>query len=106
MENIATISIKRGTAGIKEPPYQQVYKVELDREISLLEVLRGIYRKLDGTLAFRNYECYRGVCGGCEVRVDNKRVRACSFLVAPGSVHTVEPVAEGQLVRDLVVAFD
>lgn len=73
--------------------------------ISLLTALRYIYDNLDGTLAFRNYDCYLGVCACCLMTLDGKNVRACSTLLSPGQEATVEPLKGHPVIRDLVTKF-
>ena len=68
-------------------------------------ILRYIYRHRDPTLAFRDYNCFYGACGGCTVRVNGKEAPACNTAVAPGETVKIEPSSKGYLIRDLVVAF-
>lgn len=74
--------------------------------MTVLMVLRHIFKNLDPTLAFRDYECYQGVCMSCQMIVNGKIVRACSTMVEPGEEFTVEPLSGHPLIKDLVVSFD
>lgn len=84
----------------------ETYQVKTERSMTVLAMLRYIFRTLDPTLAFRDYECYQGVCMSCQVMVKGKRVRACSILVEPGEEVTIEPLPGHRVIRDLVVSFE
>ncbi len=82
------------------------YQIECHGPLTVLMVLRYIFKNLDPTLAFRDFECYQGVCMSCQMVVKGKRVRACSTMVKPGEEFTVEPLPGHPLIKDLVVSFD
>lgn len=86
-------------------PVFKHYEIASSSGMTVMMLLRHIYREQDRTLAFRDYECYRGVCSACLVRVDGKNVRACSELVSPGQAIKIEPIGGYPVVRDLVVDF-
>ena len=52
------------------------YELEMEGDVTVLNVLEHIYRFLDGELSFYSY-CRQGLCGGCLVEVNGKRVMAC-----------------------------
>lgn len=87
------------------PARYDTYRIESHDPITVLMVLRYIFKNLDPTLAFRDYECYRGVCMSCQMMVKGKRVRACSTMVEPGEEFTVEPLPGHPLIKDLVVSL-
>ena len=69
---------------------------------SLLDGLRWIRAHIDHTLAVR-YACINAnACKECMVRVDGKVVYACLASLKPGGTYLVEPLANKQLIRDLV----
>jgi succinate dehydrogenase/fumarate reductase-like Fe-S protein len=79
---------------------KQKYEVPHFEGMTMLVALRYIHEKLDPTLAFRNYHCGRGVCVTCVVRMDGKKVRACSFPLENLKTYEVTP-ANDKNIRDL-----
>ena len=88
-----------------EKSYFQDYIVETDRSVTIHELLTMIRRDLDGTLAFRTYKCYKGMCQTCVVKLDGKVVKSCATQVMPDTEITLEPAGGGEVIRDLVVDF-
>ena len=88
-----------------EKPHFRDYKVNVDRPVTVHELLNIIHRDQDGTLAFRTFKCFKGMCSTCIVKVNGKAVRSCATPVEPDSEITLEPVESGSVVRDLVVDF-
>jgi succinate dehydrogenase / fumarate reductase iron-sulfur subunit len=86
-------------------PYFQDYNVKTDRSFTVHELLTVIHHDHDGTLAYRQFKCYKGMCTTCLVKLNGKVVKGCSTQVEPGSEITLEPAAGGDLIRDLVVDF-
>ena len=78
------------------------YDVPPQAAASLLDALRWVRAHQDDTLAFR-YSCINAnACKECMMRLDGKVVYACLAKLEPGSSHTVEPLPNKPLVRDLV----
>lgn len=102
MGEIIRISILRGNPEMGKASYVQVYEVETDREMTILEILHKIYYHHDATLAFRRYRCGRRICRSCEVKLDGKIVRGCATLLSPGRTYSLEPAQPASLIRDLV----
>ncbi len=86
-------------------PYYQNYSVEVDRAVTIHELLTMIRRDIDGSLAFRPYKCYKGMCQTCVVKLNGKTVKSCATQVEPDTEITLDPPAGGTVVRDLVVDF-
>ncbi len=86
-------------------PYYQEYEVDIDREVTVHELLSRIHRDYDGSLAYRAFKCYKGMCTTCIVKLNGKTVRSCATRVEPDTEITIEPAAGGKLIRDLVVDF-
>jgi succinate dehydrogenase / fumarate reductase iron-sulfur subunit len=86
-------------------PYYQDYEVSIDRQVTIRELLSIIHRDHDGTLAFRDYVCYKGFCNTCTVKLNGKAVRSCATPVRPGQDIKIDPIQEKLVVRDLVVDF-
>ncbi|MEW6524436.1 MAG: 2Fe-2S iron-sulfur cluster-binding protein [Bacillota bacterium] len=83
----------------------QVYQIPWSEGLSVLEALRYIYEHLDGSLAFRNYHCGRGLCASCLMSINGQNKRSCHFLVSHEEEVTVEPASGYPIIRDLVVDF-
>lgn len=86
--------------------YFKDYEVEVDRPVTVFELLSIIHRNYDGTLAFRTYKCYKGMCTTCIVKLNGKNVKSCATQVKPDSEIKIEPAGGGKIVRDLVVDFN
>jgi succinate dehydrogenase/fumarate reductase-like Fe-S protein len=86
-------------------PYYQTYVVSWTEGLTLLNAVRGIYRTTDPTLAYRNYFCGRGLCGGCRMTVDGMAKKSCHVVLEPNREYVVEPLRSFPLIRDLVVDF-
>jgi len=102
-KNSITLKIYRSDA---ENSTFRTYEISIEEPITLQNAIRYVYEKLDRTLAFRNYSCYKGVCGTCTVKLNGKNVRSCSVLLYPGDEAIVEPADGFFIIRDLVVDFD
>lgn len=99
--------IFRFDPSVDKEPRMQTYTVPYLHRMSILTLLREIYEKQDPTLAFRNQQCGRGICGTCHVRVNvnGKLTKGCSIPLEPGSKVIVKPANESKVIRDLVVDF-
>ena len=86
-------------------PHYEVHAVPWIEGLTLLAAIRQIYVTVDPTLAFRNYFCGRGLCGGCRVTVDGVVKRACHVVLASDQESLVEPLKNYPVIRDLVVDF-
>jgi succinate dehydrogenase / fumarate reductase iron-sulfur subunit len=86
-------------------PYFQDYEIAVDRKVTVHELLNIIHRDYDGTLAFRTFKCYKGMCSTCIVKLNGKSVKSCATPLELNSHVTIEPVSGGEVVRDLVVDF-
>jgi succinate dehydrogenase/fumarate reductase-like Fe-S protein len=105
-KKIITARVYRQDPRAGGPARYQTYQIESRLPMTVLMALRYIFKNLDPTLSFRDYECYQGVCMSCQMMVKGKRVRACSTMVEPGDEFTVEPLPGQPLIKDLVVSFD
>ncbi|MDR3592027.1 MAG: 2Fe-2S iron-sulfur cluster-binding protein [Negativicutes bacterium] len=100
-----TLKIFRFDPGVNAIPYYRKYTLAWSDGFTLLAAIRQIYAEQDGTLAFRNYFCGRGLCAGCRVTVDGGVKKACHVLLEPGREYLVEPLKDYPVIRDLVVDF-
>ena len=106
MEKIIRVSILRENPAAGEPPFRQLYEVEADGEMTILEILHKIYQQFDPAVAYRRYRCGRRICRSCEVKLDGKIVRGCATLLKPGATYMLDPARPPSLIRDLVFEFD
>ena len=86
-------------------PHYRTYTLPWTEGLTLLAAIRQIYVAHDPTLAFRNYFCGRGLCGGCRMTVDGSVKRACHVVLEGGREYLVEPLKKYPVIRDLVVDF-
>jgi succinate dehydrogenase / fumarate reductase iron-sulfur subunit len=107
----ANIRVHRFNPEHDRAPYFDVYKVEVETGMTVLEVLQVIKETQDSTLTFRA-SCRSSICGSCAVRINEKPVLACSTQVIPTLVAfwkssvTISPLKGLPNIRDLVVDID
>lgn len=99
------LKIFRFNPGADAAPYYTSYALPWTEGLTLLAAIRGIYASTDPTLAFRNYYCGRGLCGGCHMTVDGVIRKACHVVLEPKMEYTVDPLKGHPIIRDLVVDF-
>lgn len=105
-KGIITARLYRCNPAVSDESRYDTYKVESDHAMTVLAILRHIFRFLDASVAFRDFECYRGVCLSCEMSIKGRKVKACSIMVRPGEEITLDPLQGYPLIKDLVVAFE
>jgi succinate dehydrogenase / fumarate reductase iron-sulfur subunit len=91
-------------------PRVERYTVPYHHRMSVFTLLREIYARQDQTLAFRNQQCGRGICGTCRVRLqinggEEKSLKGCTIPLEPGWHVVIKPYRENRVIRDLVVDF-
>jgi succinate dehydrogenase/fumarate reductase-like Fe-S protein len=104
-ENVVTAKVLRFNPHKDKVPKYELYMVQSDRSISVLNLLHLIHQNLDRTLAYRNYFCHLGVCLSCLLHIDGKNLKGCTKTVNPGDTVTIEPPKGYTVIRDLVVSF-
>ena len=105
-EGVIRAKIYRYDPDKNQEPYYQDYEVTTDRHVTVHELLSRIHHEHDGSLAFRTYKCYKGMCMTCLVKLNGKVVKGCATQVEPNAEITLDPPSGGKVVRDLVVDFD
>jgi len=100
-----TFKIFRYKPGVIDPPRYDTFKVEVDEQMSVLDVLEKL-RINDETLTYR-HSCHHGSCGTCGMLVNGKEMLACVANVHDlGATEvTVEPLRNAPLISDLVVSM-
>lgn len=83
----------------------QDYPIQTDREMNVMMILSHIFRHMDSTLAYRDYECYRGVCMSCLLKINGTGARGCSTIVKPGETVVLEPPDGHKVIKDLVYDY-
>jgi succinate dehydrogenase / fumarate reductase iron-sulfur subunit len=86
-------------------PYYREYEVPVDRQVTVHELLGIIRRDIDGTLAYRTFKCYKGMCTTCIVKLNGKTVKSCATPLGSEDTVQIDPAENGRVVRDLVVDF-
>ena len=106
MGRVFKVRIRRSDPGKQSSPRFHTYEVQADDRITVLELLKEIYKKHDGEISFR-WSCGTGKCGACAVQVNGRRVLACKYVAdAPELTLTIEPVRGHPVIRDLTVALE
>ena len=100
-----TARVFRFDPTIDRMPHYETYRVPAEEPMTVLTILRYIRRRVDPTISFRDYICYKGICANCMVTVNGKPVRGCSTRINPGETVTIEPIFKHPVVKDLVVDF-
>ena len=82
----------------------QTYKVPRVPEglQTAMNILEYIYNHMDPSIAFYR-SCRGGVCGGCQILINQKPALACMKIVKANA--TFKPVPNYKIIRDLVVDF-
>ena len=89
-----------------EIPYYDNYEVRIMGEaITVKALLEKIARNFDPSLAFLQHStCNHSSCKRCFIKVDGKRVLACTTLLGDKKRQVqIDPVNRESVVRDLVV---
>jgi succinate dehydrogenase/fumarate reductase-like Fe-S protein len=96
-----TVEVLRASplAGV-ESRWQRYGDVPIEDGMSVTNVLYRVNELFDGSLAYR-VSCHRGICASCMMKVNGKRVLACSTVVE-GDLK-LEPAFPDRVIKDLVV---
>jgi succinate dehydrogenase / fumarate reductase iron-sulfur subunit len=102
-----TFRIRRYLPETRPEPWYQEYEVEVDEGTVVLYALHEVRDRQDPTLAYR-YSCRGAICGSCAMRINGTAALACKTQVsdaaeADGGVVTLEPLANLEIIKDLVV---
>ena len=93
--------------------YFKKYALEVDEKTTIIQVLRKIKDKADGSLAFRK-GCGSAICGICAMRINGKPRLACKTRLSKilGDVDEasqdreevrIEPLDNSKVIKDLVI---
>jgi succinate dehydrogenase/fumarate reductase iron-sulfur protein len=103
---MATIKLRLSRFDPEEDaaPRHEVYEVESEGFLNVMQAIHRVYDTVDGTLSFRNANCRRGVCGLCSMTINGKRRLACTCLAEDNM--TVDPPTNRKVVKDLLYEMD
>jgi succinate dehydrogenase / fumarate reductase iron-sulfur subunit len=88
-------------------PHWQNYDVDVEEDVTILDVLNEIHWNIDGTLAYRR-SCRSAICGSCAMKVNGRNVLACEtpLHAFKGNKLKIEPLPGFKILKDLVVDLD
>jgi succinate dehydrogenase/fumarate reductase-like Fe-S protein len=101
---VLRLKLYRFDPKLDETSRYEEYEIEADGPLSVLQAVRDIYRRVDGSLSFRNSDCRRGVCGVCSMMINGRRRLSCMIVAEDGM--TVGPPPNRRLIKDLVFETD
>jgi fumarate reductase (CoM/CoB) subunit B len=96
-----TVRVYRFDPAVDAEGEYKRFRLDRGPRITVLELLKEIYRNHDPDLSFR-WSCGLGKCGACAVRVNGRPVLACQTIVDNEDL-TIEPLAGLPVVKDLIV---
>jgi len=102
VEAVVHAKIFRYNPEVDKDPHYETYEVPYVEGMVVLDVLRAVYEKFDGSFAYR-WACRAGQCGSCSVIINGKPRIACRTLVEKGKALTVAPLLQFPVIKDLVV---
>ncbi len=84
-------------------PHFDEFDVPVGKRTTVLDALVTIRNRMDDTLTLR-HSCFHASCGTCGMRINDREALACvTGVESMGSDVKVEPLANQELVSDLVV---
>jgi len=107
-KKMITFEIERQDPDNGQEPYWDSFEVECEPMDRVLDALRSIRGKQDGSLAYRK-SCAHGVCGSDAMNINGQNRLACQTLLDdlgfPNTV-TIRPLPAMDTVKDLVVNME
>src|SRR5512132_3716971 len=114
-----TLKVRRFKPEEREGPYWEIFDVELDPTLSVLDGLLQAKDRDDGSLSVR-CSCRAAICGSCGVKINGQSTLAC--LTQIGEAHeianranepdepdkpvVVEPMGNMPVIKDLVTDME
>ena len=98
-KKLVKISVLRSTDG--QPGNVVAYNIPLDHDMTILQALDYIYRKLDPDLGFKRYCCGVQLCGSCLMMINGHAAYACKTKIEE-SEYLLEPLRGYRIIRDLI----
>lgn len=105
--SVAVFKIFRFNPEREKKPHYDTFRVEIKRQMSILDALEYIKHEKDASLTFRR-SCRSGICGSCAMKINRHSKLACKTLATvEGAKHggevLIEPMENMPVIRDLVV---
>lgn len=102
-----TVKILRYNPEKDKKPYWQSFELQVEHDVTILDVLNEIHWNIDGTLAYRR-SCRSAICGSCAMKVNGRNVLACETGLHQfkGNKLKIEPLPGFQIIKDLVVDLE
>ena len=101
-----TLQVARFRPETDPGPDWQTYELPVLEEWTVLDALNHVKDHLDGSLSYR-WSCHMAVCGSCGMMVNGNPTLSCkSFLRELPDLIRIEPLANLNVIRDLVVEQD
>jgi len=90
-----------------QKPHWQTYDLEVEHDLTILDLLNEIHWNIDGTLSYRR-SCRSAICGSCAMKVNGRNVLACETPMHQfkGNKLKIEPLPGFKIIKDLVVDLD
>ncbi len=100
------VKILRYDPAKDKKPYWKSYDLELDPELTILDLLNEIHWNIDGSLAYRR-SCRSAICGSCAMKINGQNLLACETPIHrfKGALK-IEPLPGFPILKDLVVDMD
>ena len=101
-----TVRVKRFDPETDKKARWQEYKLDVDQNERVLDVLNDIKWEQSGSLAFRR-SCAHGICGSDAMVINGTNRLACKVLVKDlGDTITIEPIRGLPVLKDLIVDME
>jgi succinate dehydrogenase / fumarate reductase iron-sulfur subunit len=98
-----TLKVFRYKPGAIDPPRYDIFQVEADPYMTVIDALEEIRTTQDPTLAYR-HSCHHASCGTCAMRINHREGLACvTKVLEEKQPILVEPLGSMTLLADLVV---
>ncbi|MDA8054475.1 MAG: 2Fe-2S iron-sulfur cluster-binding protein [Thermoplasmatales archaeon] len=100
-KRLIEILILRSVPDNTEKQVLMRYEIPADEVVTVLDSLDYIRRNFDSSLAYYSHQaCGQGMCGVCNMRVNNTPKLACQTMIEDKMV--IEPLMKRNVVVDLV----
>jgi succinate dehydrogenase iron-sulfur subunit len=112
-----TLKVRRYQPELREGPYWEEFKVDLDPDLSVLDGLLQVRDAQDGTLVVR-CSCRAAICGSCGTKINGQSGLACKTQIGEAQESAnrrstngeapivVEPMGNMPVVKDLVTDME
>jgi succinate dehydrogenase / fumarate reductase iron-sulfur subunit len=112
-----TLKVRRYQPELREGPYWEEFKVDLDPDLSVLDGLLQVRDSQDGTLVVR-CSCRAAICGSCGTKINGQSGLACKTQISEAqdganrrsrngdAPIVVEPMGNMPVVKDLVTDME